>query len=127
MSVNGETKIFGVVGDPIKQAKTPTHINAIFKQRGSNTICAPFHISTEGFEEFWRGMKTCQNVIGFGITIPHKKSAMRLCDSLSPRAQKIGVVNVVRHQADGTFHGDIFDGVSFVEGLKAEGFEPQRV
>ena len=125
MDIDGETKIFGVVGDPIKQVKTPTHINSIFQLRGSNTVCMPFHVTSGAFEDFWHGMKACQNIIGFGITVPHKKAAMQLCDTLSPRARKIGVVNVVRRQIDGTFHGDIFDGVSFVAGLKAEGFDPK--
>ncbi len=125
MRIDGETRLFGVVGDPIRQIKTPARINTIFKARGSHILCIPFHAANNDFTTFWQGIKIIKNVIGFGVTVPHKKSARQLCNSLSPAAERIGVVNVVRRRPDGGFHGDIFDGLSFVQGLKSEGFDPR--
>ncbi|MDB2423153.1 shikimate dehydrogenase [Paracoccaceae bacterium] len=125
MDINGNTKIFGVVGDPVAQVKTPSHINSIFKSRKLDIMCLPFHVPAVNFLEYWAGMRSAKNVVGFGVTIPHKQSAQQLCDSLGPGAERTGVVNAVCRRADGGFHGENFDGPSFVDGLKAQGFDPR--
>ena len=123
MEIGGGTRIFGVVGDPVKQVKTPTHINAIFERRAVGIVCMPFHVSVTDFASYWDGVKGIKNVVGFGVTIPHKRQAMELCDSLGAGAKRTGVVNVVRRRLDGGFHGENFDGLSFVKGLIAQGFD----
>ena len=125
MKVDGNTLLFGVVGDPIQQIKTPLSINAIFEARNSPILCVPFHTSRQGFSDFWQGIKSMHNVVGFGVTVPHKMNAMQMCDSVSATAEKMGVVNAVRRRSDGGFHGDMFDGFSFVQGLMTEGFDPK--
>jgi shikimate dehydrogenase len=54
---------------------------------------------------------------GANVTIPHKETAFRVCDSLTDRARRIGAVNtlVVR---DGALHGDNTDGFGFMENLR---------
>ena len=125
MRINGSTQIFGLIGDPIAQVKTPGYINKIFEERELNIACIPFHISRDDLSSFWQGISGFKNVIGFGVTVPHKKQAMKFCSSLSASAEKLGVVNVVRRNPEGGgFHGENFDGLSFVNGLKAQGFDP---
>ena len=123
--VDGETLVFGVVGDPVRQVRTPGYLNPLFQARGRNIICVPLHVSPPDFATFWSGVRAQKNLIGLGITVPHKQSAMQHCDSLSASARHLGVVNVVRRQADGTLHGENFDGQSFVNGLVREGFDPR--
>jgi shikimate dehydrogenase len=125
MEINGNTKLFGVVGDPVAQVKTPSHISALFKSRDLNIISLPFHVPAADFSQYWAGMRAAKNVVGFGVTIPHKRNAQQLCDSLGPSAKRTGVVNAVCRRADGGFHGENFDGSSFVDGLKAQGFDPR--
>ena len=62
-----------------------------------------------------------QNVVGFGVTLPHKHAVHDLCDSLDPLAARLQAVNVVRRERDGTFRGYQFDGRGFVRGLEREG------
>ncbi len=124
MIVDGETLVFGVVGDPIRQVRTPGYLNQLFQQRGRNMVCIPHHVSRQDFPAFWAGIRAQRNLAGLGITVPHKKNAMQHCDSLSANARRLGVVNVVRRQQDGTLHGENFDGLSFVKGLVSSGFDP---
>ena len=121
LAVNGSTKIMGVIGDPIAQVMTPTTINPIFAARGANIVCVPLHISARELDTAWAGLKALRNLIGFGITLPHKQAALALCDSLDPLAKRVGAVNLVRREADGAFRGYQFDGKGFVRGLKAQG------
>ncbi|MCR4266916.1 shikimate dehydrogenase [Nitratireductor sp. ZSWI3] len=121
VSVDGSTKIMGVIGDPIAQVMTPTAINPIFAARGANIVCVPLHIGAHELDTAWAGLRALRNLIGFGITLPHKQAALTLCDGLDPLAERVGAVNLVRREADGSFRGYQFDGKGFVRGLKGQG------
>lgn len=43
----------------------------------------------------------------------------------SERAQMLGVVSVIRRNPDGTWHGDMLDGLAFVKAQKDAGAQPQ--
>ena len=124
VTVDGATWVMGVIGDPIRQAKTPEVINPIFAEAGANIVCVPLHIPPARLAEAWAGLKAMPNIIGFGVTLPHKQAALALCDRLDPVAERIGAVNLVRREADGAFCGYQFDGRGFVAGLKAHGHDP---
>ncbi|NTF35049.1 shikimate dehydrogenase [Rhizobium skierniewicense] len=111
----------GVIGDPIAQAKTPAAINPLFAARGADIACVPLHVPASDLSVIWAGLKAIPNLIGFGITLPHKQTAVELCDSLDPVAARVGAVNVVRRERDGSFRGYQFDGKGFVRGLLSSG------
>lgn len=120
-ATNGNTLIMGIIGDPINQVKTPEAINPIFARLGANITCVPFHVTTAELESAWKGLKSMRNLVGFGVTLPHKVAVMSLCDSLDETASRVGAVNVVRREADGLFRGYQFDGFGFVRGLETRG------
>jgi shikimate dehydrogenase len=64
-------------------------------------------------------------VDGIIVTVPHKFDSYALCATTSDRARFLGAVNTMRRNADGTWHGDMFDGMGYVEALKAKGCEPK--
>jgi shikimate dehydrogenase len=57
------------------------------------------------------------NVVGFGVTIPHKMAAVGLVDELTDAARDIGAVNFVRRNKDGRLTGHNVDGEGFLAGL----------
>ncbi|WP_336509826.1 shikimate dehydrogenase [Agrobacterium tumefaciens] len=119
--IRGTTRLMGVIGDPIAQAKTPAAINPLFAERGADIACVPLHVPASDLPTIWAGLKAMPNLIGFGITLPHKQTAIELCDSLDPVAERVGAVNVVRREKDGSFRGYQFDGKGFVRGLLTKG------
>lgn len=119
--IRGTTRLMGVIGDPIAQAKTPAAINPIFAARGADIACVPLHVPASDLSTVWAGLKAMPNLVGFGITLPHKQTAIDLCDSLDPVAARVGAANVVRRERDGSFRGYQFDGKGFVSGLVAKG------
>lgn len=119
LEIRGRTRLMGVIGDPIAQAKTPKAINPIFAARGADIVCVPLHIPASSLAEAWPGLKAISNLVGFGVTLPHKQSVLDLCDSLDPVAARVGAVNVVRRERDGSLRGFQFDGRGFVRGLEA--------
>jgi shikimate dehydrogenase len=42
---------------------------------------------------------------GFNVTIPYKKTVLKMCDKVAPEAMKIGSVNTVVREDDGTLSG----------------------
>lgn len=55
------------------------------------------------------------------VTIPYKKDVMRYCASLSPAAQRIGSVNTIVRQADGTLRGYNTDADGFLYLIQKSG------
>ena len=119
--IGGTTRLMGVIGDPIAQARTPVAINPIFAAKGADIACVPLHVPSADLATVWAGLRAMPNLVGFGITLPHKQQALGLCDSLDPVARRVGAVNLVRREADGSLRGYQFDGAGFVRGLRTAG------
>ena len=123
--IDGTTRIMGVIGDPIAQIMTPTAINPLFAGMGANIVCVPVHVRAAELGAAWQGFKAIRSLVGFGVTLPHKQAALKLCDSLDPLAERVGAVNLVRREADGSLRGYQFDGKGFVRGLRDRGHDVQ--
>lgn len=121
MIVDGTTRLLGIVGDPIAQVRAPAVWSALFRSNGVNAICIPFHVGGAELAGFFSGLHAVQNLLGLIVTIPHKPAAARHAANLTTRARKVGSVNIMRREADGSWAGDIVDGLGLVDGLLAAG------
>lgn len=68
-----------------------------------------FEKSPEELEQFLR----CGDFTGINVTIPYKKAVIPFCDKLSERAKKLGAVNTIVRQHDGTLIGHNTDYFGF--------------
>lgn len=118
--LDGETRIYYVVGDPIAQVKSPTGVTTAFQQRGLNAVCIPAHVGADQLAEFFQALKSMRNVDGIMVTVPHKIAFTALCDQVSERARFLNTVNTVRREGD-LWVGDMFDGLAQVEALSRNG------
>lgn len=125
MKITGETRLFGIVADPIAQVRTPEAMNAYFDQHGIDAVMVPFHLGAEQLEAGLNGLRKVKNLQGLIITVPHKSEVTRYCDELSQTAQVTGAVNAIHRTAKGKLIGDMFDGIGFVAGLKKQGYDPK--
>ena len=126
MRLSGETRIHLIVGDPIAQAKSPGGLTGVFAARGVDAVCVPMQVAVADFDAFMTAARRVLNIDGIVVTVPHKFSAARHCETLSERARVLGAVNVMRREADGNWAGDMTDGVALVAALRANGFEPPK-
>jgi shikimate dehydrogenase len=122
--LSGETRLFPIIGDPIIFVKSPQRLTSGFDARGHNGICVPMQVPDGSLEVVIRGLTRTSNVDGLLITMPHKFSAFSYCATSSERAKLLGVVSVMRRNADGSWHGDMLDGLAFVKAQKDGGAEP---
>lgn len=128
LTLDGATRVVAILGDPIAQVKSPAGVTRALQQRGRNAVVVPVHVTREDLDAFVQGASRMRNLDGLIVTVPHKIDAFRHCASTSERARFLGAVNVLRRNADGSWHGDHCDGEGFVQGLRQAGarLEGQR-
>lgn len=68
-----------------------------------------------------RGFRAFANFDGIIVTVPHKVAVAGLVDRVGDAGKRIGAVNAIRREPDGTLLGDNFDGKGCVIGLQREG------
>jgi shikimate dehydrogenase len=122
-NLNGATRVHIIVGDPIAQVKSPYGMTEAFESRGHNALCIPAHVSTAHLKEWFQGVSLAQNVDGIIVTIPHKFDSFALCQTVSDRAKFLGAVNTIRRNKDGSWHGDMLDGLGYVKAIQKKGFD----
>lgn len=125
MEIDGKTKLYAIVADPIEQVKTPQTLNALMRERQFNGVLVPMHVAAADLSDWFQSLRLIKNFGGLIVTVPHKQAIAALCDEVSDAARLIGAVNVVCRQADGRMVGEILDGKGFVAGLRANHIEPK--
>ena len=124
-TLNGETRVLAIIGDPIAQVKAPAGVTQLLNERGRNCVLVPIHVSSANLDDFMRGASLVRNFDGIVVTIPHKFDAYRHCATATECAHFLGAVNTMRRNADGSWHGDHLDGAGFVGGIRAVGCKPE--
>ena len=125
MEIDGKTKLYAIVADPVEQVKTPQTMNALMRERQFNGVLVPMHVAPADLSDWFQALRSIKNFAGLVVTVPHKQAIAQLCDDISEAAHVIGAVNVVRRESDGRMVGDILDGKGFVAGLFSNGIDPK--
>ncbi len=127
--VSGKTSVFGIVGHPILQVRSPEMITAEMTARGHDAVLVPVHVLPQDFDEVLPRLLRMQNLGGLVFTIPYKARAVALADEIGPQARRLGVINALARTASGRWSGDIFDGLGCVEAFRRRGiaFADKRV
>jgi shikimate dehydrogenase len=123
-NLSGETRLFPIIGDPIIFVKIPPRLTGDLQARGRNGICVPMQVPETDLQGVMNGLSRIPNIDGLLITMPHKFTAFAYCATSSERAKLLGVVSVMRRNPDGSWHGDMLDGLAFVKAQKDEGAQP---
>jgi len=122
---DGALRIYGLIGDPVSQVRAPFPITHRLRQAGLNAALLPLNVPADEVSSIFGSLKAIRNIDGLVITVPHKIPMAGLVDHLSERATLVGAINIARREADGSWHGDILDGVAFEHGLTESGFNPK--
>jgi shikimate dehydrogenase len=123
--LNGTTRVHYIVGDPIAQVKSPAGVSQAFQERGHNAYVMPAHVAPADLSAWLAGVSLAKNVDGVIATVPHKFACFDLCATTSDRAAFLHAVNTMRRNANGTWHGDMFDGQGFVAAMQGKGCQPK--
>lgn len=122
--LDGSSRLYCILGDPIAQVKSPQGVTEELQTRGHNALLVPTHVSPAHIANFIQGVSLAHNIDGLIITVPHKFAARSLCAQVTSRAEFLGAVNVMRRTPEGLWYGDQVDGLAFVSALHKHGFKP---
>jgi shikimate dehydrogenase len=115
--VSGRTRLFGIVGDPIVQVKSPEMFTAAFRARGLDAVLVPLHVVPADFDACLAGLMRLRNLDGLIFTIPHKVRALSLAATVGAQARVAGAINALARSGD-AWKGEMFDGLGCVEALR---------
>jgi len=116
MSVNGETKVYGIIGDPVEHTISPFLHNSAFKAAGLNSVYVPFWVTPKKLPQAVDGLRSL-GVQGFNVIIPHKVTILQLLDDIDHSVRRIGAVNTVKNE-NGKLKGYNTDGVGALKALE---------
>jgi shikimate dehydrogenase len=114
--LSGRTRLAGIMGWPVAHSLSPRLHGHWLLRYGIDGAYVPLPVRPERLEQALSALPAL-GYAGVNLTIPHKEAAVSLVDGLSPRAKRIGAINTVVVEADGTLSGDNTDGFGFIATL----------
>jgi shikimate dehydrogenase len=110
-------KLAGVIGWPVAQSRSPVLHGHWLKQYGVSGTYLPLPVQPERLADAIRGLRAL-GFSGCNVTIPHKPGVLKLVDQVDPVAARIGAVNTVVVQDNGTLSGFNTDAYGFLASLR---------
>ena len=121
IQLNGASRVYLIVGDPIAQVKSPAGVTDTFQKNGMNALVIPAHVSPSDFHDFAQVIAKAQNFDGIVVTVPHKFAAYDICNQYSERSSFLKAVNVIKRSSSGGWYGDMCDGAGFYAAAQKNG------
>ncbi len=109
-----QTKLLGIIGNPVHHSKSPAIHNAGMEATAYDGVYVPF--LTDDLESFFLIAKKL-GIQGFSVTIPFKEKILPYLAQITPAVKAIGACNTVWKEADG-WHGDNTDAQGFLAPLQ---------
>jgi shikimate dehydrogenase len=119
MILSGKARLAGIMGWPISHSRSPRLHGYWLRELGIDGAYLPFAVAPDNLPAALAALP----VLGFrgvNLTVPHKEAAVALCDAVDDHARRIGAVNTIVVDPDGTLHGGNTDGYGFLENLRQE-------
>ncbi len=92
MQYDGNTQVYGIIGDPVSHSLSPAMHNAAFRELELNKVYVPFPLRDLG--PAMLGLHAL-GVKGLSVTIPHKQAVLPYLAAIDAVAAKIGAVNTL--------------------------------
>ena len=114
--ISAQTRLLGVIGDPIAHSLSPKIHNMLYAEQGIDAIYLPARVKRDQLDDFIKNLPTF-NWLGFNATMPHKK--LLLPHVKTEQGHEMGV-NTVRLQDDGSLIATSTDAAGFMDSLHYE-------
>ncbi|MCP4787566.1 MAG: shikimate dehydrogenase [Fuerstiella sp.] len=115
--ITPDTKVFGVIGDPIAHSLSPLLHNSAFKEVDFDGVYLPLRIPPDTVQETLQEYDKL-DISGYSVTIPHKHAALDFAELPDAQAELIGASNTL-FKADGKWHATNTDYDAIVETVEA--------
>jgi 3-dehydroquinate dehydratase/shikimate dehydrogenase len=113
-ALSPSTALYGLTGFPVAHSVSPAMHNAAFEAAGLDAVYLPFPArDADDFIGFARAL----DLRGASVTIPFKTDLLDRMDGVDDEARRIGAINTVRREDDGTWFGRNTDAAGFLQPL----------
>lgn len=99
-SINRETKVFGVLGDPIGHSLSPILHNAAMQKIGFNGVYIPIRVTRDQLPKMLDDFQWL-DVQGYSVTIPHKEAVLAKYPNCDEIVKQIGAANTLVRTPEG--------------------------
>lgn len=110
-------RLAGIMGWPVAHSRSPMIHGYWIRELGLSGAYVYLPVRPERLAEALRGLAPL-GFAGCNVTIPHKEAATRLVDRVDPLAKRIGAINTIVVEADGSLSASNTDAFGFVECLR---------
>ncbi len=117
--ISARTRVFGLVGHPVRHSLSPAMYNELFQRYGLDAVYVAFDVDPARAEAVADAVRTL-GLVGVNLTVPFKERVLPALDHMTVAAEEAGAVNVVIH-VGGTLTGYNTDGEGLVRFLEARG------
>lgn len=105
MLIDGNTRLIGLIGNPVEHTLSPVIHNGISEKMGISSVYVPFQVEAEGLDQAVKGAYEL-NILGMNVTVPHKNQVLESLVEIDEAAKQIGAVNtLVRSEAKHGYKG----------------------
>ena len=116
--IDGHTRMICLIGSPVEHSMSPAIHTRSFEKLGINAIYLAFDVQPESAGAVVGALRIMRGWDGANVTMPCKQAVIPFLDELSPAAQLMGAVNVIKKEADGRLTGHNTDGAGFMANLR---------
>ena len=116
-SIGAETRVFGVIGNPVMHSRSPLIHNRGFWALGIDAVYLPFQVPD--LQEFWKVADSLR-IRGLSVTVPHKTAVLGPGVKGDEGVRAAGACNTLFRAADsGPWSGANTDMEGFLAPLRA--------
>lgn len=113
-----------VIGSPVRQSRSPAIHNFWLNRASIDAEYSATEVTREELADYLASRRGDRDWRGCNVTMPLKEAVLLLCDQLDPVAERIGAVNTIIREADGTLAGYNTDAAGFLEPIAADLRQP---
>ena len=116
---NATFKLAGIMGWPVGHSRSPSIHNHWIKKHELNGAYVYLPVNPANADDLKAALKGL-SVMGFAgcnLTLPHKVMALPMVDRLDATAKRMGAINTIVVEADGSLSGYNNDGYGYIQSL----------
>jgi 3-dehydroquinate dehydratase/shikimate dehydrogenase len=117
-SITPDTRVFGVLGDPVDHSFSPLLHNHMYRRLGVSALYLPFRVPRGMLPQALEAYGQIP-VDGYSVTIPHKEAAAQLAREKDLTVEVTQAANTLVRMPDGKFSAANTDYAAAVDSLKA--------
>ena len=115
--IGSDTRVFGVLGDPLAHSLSPHIHNAAFDADGIDAVYLPLRVPADGLA---RTLKAFQwlDIDGYSVTIPHKETILELATTHDSIVEQLKAANTLCRDEDRNWTASNTDLPAAIQTLK---------